>query len=110
MSPYNIVLCVALLLLALHGIEGRGLGRNRTRKHAGVKRTFKADGGAAAYLKQLDADEPQKLSRIMRQSRVEKLAVPALAQMLDEDADLVSKSSIFRATSAVLVVNAVVTS
>lgn len=84
-------LCLAALFVAAYGQQV--LEQQAVRKHRGIKRSFKAEGGAAKYLKQLNVDEPQKLNRMMRRSRVEKLAVPALAQMLDEDADLVSMHS-----------------
>jgi hypothetical protein len=63
---------------------GRG---NPTSMHTGQKFSFRREGGAAAFIKQM---QPKKLQRIKKQSRF-RGTTAKLALLLDRDPDLVSQ-------------------
>lgn len=66
-----------------------GRGANFSTVHTGQKFTFRKEGGAAAFIRQL---QPSKLQRIKNRSRFTGTTA-RLAALLDRDPDLVSPAS-----------------
>lgn len=105
--PRYLLHVVILCLIGLQCTQGHGGAKqgNRTRRHVGAKRDFASVGGATEFIQKISIDRPDQLERVMRRSGVEDIALPAFAQMLEEDPDLVCTQYLNTMNSNTIVVN-----